>query len=118
MLSLDALLLWGLFTLNLIGISCVESAAGAGDAESVPAQWPWLGRQYAWLLSLFTVVTAVACVRPDQAWAGNRLLPMAVLASLLLHGLVWIFRSRCTPLSYRVLTDLALVLPTVWVLLS
>ena len=118
MLSLDALLLWGLFTLNLIGISCVESAAGAGDAESVPAQWPGLSRRYAWLLALFTVVTAVTCVQPNQVWAGNRVLPWTVLVSLLLHGFLWIQRSRQTPLSYRVLTDLALVLPTLWVFLS
>lgn len=118
MLSMDTILLWGLFTLNLIGISCVEHAAGAGDAESVPVLWPWLGRRYSWLLWGFTAVTAVACVQPIQVLAGNRILSAAVLASLLLHGLVWVLRSRCSPLSYRVLTDLALVLPAVWVLLS
>ena len=54
--SVDVLLLWMLFGLNMFGIARVEAEAGAADEHSVAFVWPGLVRLYPLLLVASLVV--------------------------------------------------------------
>ena len=114
MLTADTMLIWGLFAMNLIGISCVEHEAGGGDAETVPMLWPRVGRAYPYLLVAFIGLSIQWIAKSQPATSAEFAFPVA--GGLVLMGVLWSIRSRLSPLMYRVLVDLALVIPAVWFL--
>lgn len=116
-ISIDVLLLWLLFAMNMFGISRFEKEAGANDADSVAVIWPRISRLYpAILLVSIAACGAIAAV-PHAFPARSGQLAGSAGVSLILLALVWLGRSRLSPLSYRVLADLALVVPAVRLLM-
>lgn len=114
MLTADTMLIWGLFAMNLIGISCVEHEAGGGDAETVPMLWPRVGRAYPYLLVAFIGLSIQWIAKSQPATSAEFVFPVA--GGLVLLGVLWFIRGRLSPLLYRVLVDLALVIPAIWFL--
>lgn len=110
-LSADALLLWVVFAMNLIGISCVEHAAGGGDSDTVPVLWPLVARGYAWILASVMALSIGWTLFCSSGFSAKFSPSAQVSAALALMNLLWWYRKHCSPLLFRVLADGALVIP-------
>lgn len=117
-MSMDVLLLWMVFSMNMFGISRHENESGAVDGHSVAVLWPKLSRFYPLVLLGCLVACAAIALVPAAFPARTGELALGCALSLLLLGIVWLCRSRLGPLSYRVLADLALTAPVVVLLLQ
>ena len=115
-LSIDVLLLWGLFGLNMLGISCAEMEAGGGDAHSVTRVWPRVSRLHPIYLFAGIAICGVIALTPHEFPVRTGRLAACVGMSVVLLAFLWLGRARLSPLCYRVLADLALVVPAVWLL--
>ncbi len=115
--SIDVVLLWALFGLNMLGISHAEKQAGARDAASVSVIWPRLSRAYPALLLVAMAACAWIVLQPAAFPSRTAQLAGSVAVSLTLLALVFALRSRLSPLSHRVLADLALAAPALVLLL-
>ena len=118
MLTADTMLIWGLFAMNLIGISCVEHEAGGGDAETVPVLWPRVGRAYPYLLVALIAFSIQWLSKSGSPTSTSSDFAFPVASALMLLGILWAVRRRLPPLLYRVLVDLALVMPAAWFLVT
>lgn len=114
--SIDVALLWSLFSMNMFGISRFEQEAGSSDANSFAVVWPRLSKLYPVILCSLIVASGAIVFVPSAFPARTGQLAGGVGVSLLLLALLWLVRSRLSPLSYRVLADLALAVPAVWLL--
>ena len=112
-ISIDVLLLWVLFAMNLLGISSFEKEAGTCDADSAAVIWPSISRLYPAILFLSIAACVAIAFFPDAFPARSGHLAGSVGISLILLALVWLGRSHLSPLSHRALADLALVVPAV-----
>ncbi|MBX7212176.1 MAG: hypothetical protein K1X78_27965 [Verrucomicrobiaceae bacterium] len=110
-MSLDIGLLWVVFGMNMCGISCAEAGAGIRDPDSAASTWPLLPKLYPWLLVACIAGCASVMLKAGDFPAKAGWSAAVAGAALLLLALVWAARAKLSPLSYRVLADLALVLP-------
>lgn len=115
--SMDVLLLWMLFAMNMFGIARVEREAGNDDEQSVATIWPGMSRAYPILVLLCLGVCSFIMLSPASFAARAGELASSVAISLILLMLLWLGRSRLSPLSYRVLADYVLVVPALRMLL-
>lgn len=109
--SFDVLLLWMLFAMNMFGIARVEREAGNDDRQSVAVIWPAVSQAYPVLLLLCLGVCSFIMLSPASFAARAGELAPSVAVSLVFLMLLWLGRSRLSPLGYRVLADGMLVVP-------
>lgn len=115
-MSIDVMLLWVLFGMNMLGISCSEKEADASDAHSVAIVWPRASRLHPLVLFASIAACGLIALAPADFPARTGQLAGGVFVSLVLLAFVWLGRARLSPISYRVLADLALAAPGVGLL--
>lgn len=116
--SADVLLLWPLVAMNMLGIAAVESERGSGlaDSRSAAVVWPRLSAHYLKAVLLLAGAVFSILLLPGSLFAKSDKPAVAVTAGLLLLAVLWWHRRHCSALSYRVLADLAVVLPVLFLL--
>ncbi len=111
-------MLWSLILANMTGIAAVEKARGwPHESGSVKELWPHLAERHVMQLAAAFAMGMTVFFLSRNGTVARNLADEAVciMASAALLTGLWAARGRLSPLAFRALADLAVVLPLPWI---